>query len=102
LAALITKKEDGRLTRTIVNRLWARFMGRGLVEPLDDMDRPAWDQDLLDWLAEDPVAHGYDLRHTMSVVLTSQAYSGQAVDVPERPEAYVFRGPAIRRLTAEQ
>jgi len=102
LSHVLTGPKNGRLARTIVNRLWARFMGRGLVEPLDDMDRPAWDQDLLDWLAEDLVAHGYDLKHTMSVVLTSQAYSRQAVDVPERPQAYVFRGPAIRRLTAEQ
>jgi hypothetical protein len=30
------------LTRTIVNRLWAKFMGRGLVEPLDDMEQPSW------------------------------------------------------------
>ena len=102
LSHVLTGPKNGRLARTIVNRLWARFIGRGLVEPVDDMDRPAWDQDLLDWLAEDLVAHGYDLKHTMSVVLTSQAYSRQAVDVPERPEAYVFRGPAIRRLTAEQ
>ena len=29
------------------------------------MDQPAWDQDLLDWLAEDLVAHGYDLKHTI-------------------------------------
>jgi mono/diheme cytochrome c family protein len=102
LSHVLTGPKNGRLARTIVNRLWARFMGRGLVEPLDDMDRPAWDQDLLDWLAEDLVAHGYDLKHTMKILLTSQAYSRQAVDVPERPESYVFRGPAIRRLTAEQ
>jgi mono/diheme cytochrome c family protein len=102
LSHVLTGLKNGRLARTIVNRLWARFMGRGLVEPVDDMDRPAWDPDLLDWLAEDLVAHNYDLKRTMTVVLTSQAYGRQAVDVPERPESYVFRGPAIRRLTAEQ
>jgi mono/diheme cytochrome c family protein len=102
LSQVLTGPKNGRLARTIVNRLWARFMGRGFVEPVDDMDRPAWNQDLLDWLADDLVAHGYDLKHTMALVLTSQAYSRQAVDLTERPEAYVFRGPAIRRLTAEQ
>ena len=102
LSHVLTGPKNGRLARTIVNRLWARFMGRGLVEPLDDMDRPAWDRDLLDWLAEDLVAHGYDQKHTINIVLASEAYSRQAVDVPERPETYVFRGPAIRRLTAEQ
>jgi len=102
LSHVLTGPKNGRLARTIVNRLWAQFMGRGLVESVDDMDRPAWDQDLLDWLAEDLVAHGYDLKHTMTVVLTSEAHGRQAVDVTERPGAYVFRGPAIRRLTAEQ
>jgi mono/diheme cytochrome c family protein len=102
LASLLTSRENGRLSRTIVNRLWARLMGRGLVEPVDDMEQPAWHADLLDWLAEDLVTHGYDLRHMLRVILTSQAYQRRAVDVPERPDDYVFRGPAVRRLTAEQ
>lgn len=102
LAQVITSPKNGRLPRTIVNRLWARFMGRGLVEPVDDMDQAAWDPDLLDWLAEDLVAHHYDLKHTMRRILTSRAYQAVAVDVPERVEQFVFRGPAIRRLSAEQ
>ena len=44
LADIITSRKDGRLTRTIVNRLWAKFMGRGLVEPVDEMDNAAWNQ----------------------------------------------------------
>src|SRR5215468_7893600 len=80
LATLITAHTNGRLSRTIVNRLWQRFMGRGLVEPVDDMDQPSWNADLLDWLAEDLVAHGYDLKHTMAQILTSRAYQLAAVD----------------------
>ena len=103
LARLITGPDNGRLSRTIVNRLWARFLGRGLVEPLDVMQHPAWDPDLLDWLAEDLVAHGWDLKRTMEQILTSRAYQLPAVSLPESPdEAFVFRGPGIRRLTAEQ
>ena len=102
LAGLLTSTENGRLPRTIVNRLWARMMGRGLVEPVDDMEQPAWHPDLLDWLAEDLVAHGYDLKRTLRVILTSRAYQREAVDLSESAGAYVFRGPAIRRLTAEQ
>src|SRR5262249_45067008 len=83
LATVITGRTNGRLSRTIVNRLWARFMGRGLVEPVDDMEQPAWDVDLLDWLAEDLVAHGYDLKRTMGLILTSRAYQMAAIDVPE-------------------
>ena len=85
---------NGRLARTIVNRLWARFMGRGLVEPVDDMEQAAWHPDLLDWLAEDLVAHGYDLKRTMAVILTSRAYQRVAVNPPAADEPYVFRGPA--------
>ncbi len=103
LAEIMTGRQNGRLSRTIVNRLWAQFFGRGLVEPVDEMERPAWSPDLLDWLAEDLVAHGYDLKHTIEVILTSKAYQLPAVDVGERPgNDYVFRGPAVRRLTAEQ
>ncbi len=102
LAHVLTGPTNGRLARTIVNRLWARFFGRGLVEPVDDMEQSAWHPDLLDWLAEDLVAHRYDLKRTMTVILTSDAYQREAVDVAERQAAYVFRGPAIRRMTAEQ
>ncbi len=44
---------------TIVNRLWAQMLGRGLVEPVDDMDQPAWNADLLDWLASDLADHQF-------------------------------------------
>ncbi len=93
---------NGRLARTVVNRLWARFMGRGLVEPVDDMEQAAWHPDLLDWLAEDLVAHGYDLKRTMAVILTSAAYQRAVVTAPAANEPYVFRGPEARRLTSEQ
>ncbi|MGE4182001.1 MAG: DUF1549 domain-containing protein [Limisphaerales bacterium] len=103
LADLATAKRNGRLSRTLVNRLWARLLGRGLVEPVDVMQNPAWNPDLLDWLAEDFVAHGYDLKQTLRLILTSRAYQLPAVDVPEKPGAdHVFRGPAVRRLSAEQ
>jgi hypothetical protein len=60
LAQIITSPKNGRLPRTIVNRLWAKFFGRGLVEPVDDMESTAWNQVLLDWLAEDLVQNQYD------------------------------------------
>ncbi len=102
LAKIITSPQDGRLARTIVNRLWARLLGRGLVEPLDDMEKPAWNRDLLDWLAEDFVAHGYDLKHTIETICTSRAYQLAAVEVPGEREEFVFRGPLTRRMSAEQ
>jgi mono/diheme cytochrome c family protein len=102
LMEVITGRKNGRLPRTIVNRIWQRFMGYGLVEPVDEMDKPAWSPDLLDWLAEDLVAHGYDLKHTMARILTSRAYQLAAVSLRETEENFAFRGPAVRRLSAEQ
>jgi hypothetical protein len=103
LADLITNPRDGRLAKTVVNRYWARLLGRGLVEPLDDMDREAWDADLLDWLAGDLVQHGYDLTHTLELICTSQTYQLPARGEPKPNEpAGPFRGPISRRMTAEQ
>lgn len=103
LAKLITSRENGRLSRTIVNRLWAKLLGRGLVEPLDVMQNEAWSPDLLDWLAEDLVAHRWNLKRTLELILTSQAYQLPSVSLSDEPEpAFTFTGPAVRRLTAEQ
>jgi mono/diheme cytochrome c family protein len=102
LADIITDKKNGRLSRTIVNRLWARFFGRGLVEPVDEMENPAWNQDLLDWLAEDLVEHGYDLKRTIEVMLTSAAYQMPSVQLDPNSKSFVFTGPLVRRLSAEQ
>jgi mono/diheme cytochrome c family protein len=103
LAELATHPDNGRLSRTLVNRLWALYLGRGLVEPLDVMQNPAWNPDLLDWLAEDLATHAYDIKRTIRLILTSQAYQLPAVDVPDQPAAdFAFRGPAVRRLSAEQ
>ena len=100
LARIITDKKNGRLSRTIVNRLWARFFGRGLVEPVDDMEAVAWSPELLDWLAEDLVDNGYDLKKTIERMLTSKAY--QLPTVAAEVKDYAFTGPLVRRLSAEQ
>lgn len=103
LAEIVTSKANGRLPRTIVNRLWARFLGYGLIEPADEMEQPAWNQDVLDWLAEDLVANGHDLKRTMKWILTSRAYQLPAVSQDEQKQTtYVFKGPAVRRMNAEQ
>lgn len=103
LAQLMTRREDGRLTRTLVNRLWQKFFGRGLVEPLDDMEHPAWSPDLIDWLAEDFADHGYDVKHLIEGMLTSRAYQLPATPATEQVgNDFVFRGPQVRRLSAEQ
>ncbi|MBM3813466.1 MAG: DUF1549 domain-containing protein [Acidimicrobiia bacterium] len=101
VASLFTKPENGRTPRTYVNRVWKVVFGRGLVEPPDTMEGKAWSAEILDWLAEDFVAHGQDTNHLLKRIMTSRAYQLPAVS-GEAEKAYVFRGPQARRLTAEQ
>ena len=63
--------------RAIVNRLWQTMMGRGLVEPADDLraTNPATHPKLLKELADDFVEHGFDLRHTLRLIAVSHAYA---------------------------
>src|SRR5439155_8488845 len=94
LSEIITQKRDGRLPRTLVNRLWQRLFGRGFIEPADEMERPAWSADLLDWLAEDFANHNYDVKHLLEQILSSQAYQLPAADIGEQSvRDYVFQGP---------
>ncbi len=105
LASLITHRDNGRYARTIVNRLWAQLMGRGIVHPLDAMQTQPWSDDLLDFLANDLVASGYDLKAVLNRIATSRAYGSQtelATDDPSLELNYVYAGPRAKRLTAEQ
>jgi hypothetical protein len=86
-----------------VNRLWQKFLGYGFVEPVDEMEKTAWSADMLDWLAEDFADHGYDVKHLIEVMLTSRAYQLPSVNGTEQAGVqFVFRGPLVRRMSAEQ
>lgn len=102
LATLMTHPENGRVTRTIANRLWHRLMGHGIVHPLDSMQSEPWNSDLLDFLASDLQKNGYNLKHTLELIATSDLYQARAEIVPENTGDYLFKGPRARRLTAEQ
>ncbi len=103
LARIITNRANGRLARTFVNRLWAKLMGRGLVEPADEMDNPPWSPDLLDWLASDFMDHGCDVKRLIETIVTSRAYQLPATGLKaESSESFVFTGPVVKRMSAEQ
>jgi len=104
LAALMTHPQNGRTTRTIVNRLWQRLMGRGIVHPVDAMQTEPWNADLLDYLAADFAEHHYDLKHTLVLIASSQAYQShsQVVTKGIDDHGYTYAGPRAKRLTAEQ
>jgi mono/diheme cytochrome c family protein len=103
LAGILTGRTNGRLARTLVNRLWGKLMGRGLVEPHDEMDNRPWSPELLDWLAADFRDHGYDIRRTLEQIVTSRAYQMPAVGLPsENAGDFRFAGPVVKRMSAEQ
>ena len=102
LAALMTHPDNGRFTRTIVNRLWQRLMGRGIVHPVDAMDTEPWNADLLDYLAVRFVDDGYDLKKALAFIASSQAYQSQPVVIKEGEDLALFRGPLAKRMSAEQ
>lgn len=104
LAALMTHPQNGRFTRTLVNRLWHRLMGRGIVHPLDAMQTEPWDADLLDHLAVYLSDHGHDLRRTLAYIASSRAYQSRSETLKPGVDdhGYTYAGPRSRRLTAEQ
>ena len=102
-ARFFTMPENGRFARTFVNRVWRKLMGRGIVEPADDMDAKPFNEDLIDWLSWDFAAHGYNVNYLLRQIMTSRAYQAPAVERDPKDESeYVFHGPAVRRITAEQ
>lgn len=107
LAEWLTNKNNPFFAKNIVNRFWGYYMGRGLFEPLDDMraTNPASIPELLDALADDFVAHKYDLKHLVRTIMNSHAYQlsskatpGNKADASNVYYTHFF----VRRLSAEQ
>jgi Protein of unknown function (DUF1553)/Protein of unknown function (DUF1549) len=72
----VALEEKGFFSRAIVNRLWAHFLGRGIVHPLDQMHsaNPPSVPGVLEWLADDLSAHGYDLDRVVAGIVSSRVY----------------------------
>jgi uncharacterized membrane protein len=106
LAVSIIKKENGRLYRTLVNRIWAQMMGRGLVEPVDVMDNEAWSQDLLDWMAYNFQLNGSNIKELIFLIASSKTYQLPTVGFKNSGEIvaqeYMFKGMLRKRMSAEQ
>ena len=101
----LTRPDNWYFTHSIVNRVWAHFMGRGLVEPVDDMreTNPASNPELFDALADDFVKHKFDLRHLMRRIVTSRAYQLSSAATPQNEkDSQYFSHFLVRRMTAEE
>jgi len=105
LATWLTTRNPRWLTRNIVNRYWGYLMGKGLVNPIDDLreTNPASNPELLDALADAFRASGYDLKALLRLILTSRVYQLSArATADNRLDTTFFTHYTIKRLTAEQ
>jgi hypothetical protein len=109
LADWMTNPKNPHFAHAIVNRVWSSFMGRGIVDPVDDFraSNPPTNPALLDWLAADFVQHGYDLKHLMRTIMRSQIYrlsslpnETNAADLKNYSRSYRRRLPAETLLDA--
>ncbi|MBK8098758.1 MAG: DUF1553 domain-containing protein [Planctomycetes bacterium] len=102
LADWLLAADNPWFARNVVNRVWARLFGRGIVEPPDDarISNPPSHPELLARLAALLIERQFDLRAVFSAICTSRTYqlARHAQDVP----AAAFAGNQVRRLTAEQ
>jgi hypothetical protein len=104
-AAWLTSPDNPQFSRTIANRLWQRFFGLGLVEPIDDFrdEHPCVNQPLLDFLSGEVIRHDFDLKEFIRTILYSKSYQRESSDYDiTSGEKYYFPGPTVRRMTAEQ
>ncbi|MEM8667135.1 MAG: DUF1549 and DUF1553 domain-containing protein [Planctomycetota bacterium] len=104
-AAWLTSPENERFTNTIVNRIWKRFLGVGMVEPIDDFrdEHPCVNERAMEFLGEQLVRYDFDLKELIRTVLYSRTYQRESTDYElTSGEPYYFPGPTLRRMTAEQ
>jgi hypothetical protein len=90
--------------KNIVNRMWHRFFGSGLVSPLDQMhaeNHPSHPE-LLAWLARDVAAHGYDLKRLTRGIVLSKAYSRGSRYDSNPPSGKLFAVARLKPLTPLQ
>jgi len=102
LADWLVDPENPYFTRSIANRVWAAFLGRGIIESVDDirLSNPASNEQLLSTISQHLVDHDYDLKSLMRLILQSETYQrNTAAEEAGNPRSFAAYPP--RRLMAE-
>jgi Protein of unknown function (DUF1549)/Protein of unknown function (DUF1553) len=104
-AKWMTAPDNPRFAMTIANRMWKRAFGVAVKEPISDLDDPeaAFNPPLLHHLTAEMVRLRFDLKAFMRLIFNTQAYQREATNYEfEAGAPYMFAGPTLRRMTAEQ
>ncbi len=108
LAEWLVAKENPLTARHFVNRLWKQFFGKGLSNILDDLgNQGEWPShpELIDWLATDFRNSGWDVKHVVRLIVTSETYQQVSAKNPQLaeidPDNRLLSEQSARRLEAE-
>lgn len=104
-AEWLTSPDNPRFTKVIVNRLWKKAFGIGLIDPVDDItdETVASNTKLLEYLAQQMIYLDYDMKQFFRAVYNSNTYQREASSWEVGAAAeYHFPGPSLRRMSAEQ
>jgi len=99
-----TSPKNPYFARSIVNRVWANFMGRGLIDPVDDVREAnaASNEELLSALTEDFIAHNYDIKYVIRTIMNSAAYQLSAdANATNQYDNIFYSKYIVKRLPAE-
>ena len=105
LAQWLTAKENPYFAKSIVNRYWSYFFGRGIIDPVDDIraSNPASNPELLEALTKDFVEHKHDLKRLIRLICSSVTYQRSLdANVWNEDDTANFSHALPRRLAAEQ
>lgn len=104
-ARWLTSPQNPRFATNIANRIWKKAFGLGVIEPVNDIDdlAEASSPELMAHLTFVMKAAKFDLREVQRVIYNSKTYQASASATPDLGKAkYLFNGPVVRRLSAEQ
>lgn len=104
LANWLTSPANPAFARNVTNRAWAHFLGRGLIEPVDDVrsTNPPTNPELLDALAQELIGRQFDFQHLIRTIVNSRTYQGSsAVNSTNENDEQNYSRALLRRLDAE-
>jgi hypothetical protein len=105
LARWLTSADNPYFAHALVNRVWAQFFGRGLVNPVDNLmkDNPPSHPELFEALAQQFIRSDFDVKHLVRAICNSQAYQRSSTPVGRSAEADVpYASMAVKPMTSQQ